>query len=143
MSFSFAIASTWVQIDDNNYIDKDSIHFYINDHGTLEYDKKIFWTKSTEKRDFYKDIEKNTKKQVSYDLAQNIVNYLNRTIAVKSSVLYATDGSSILSTTYRDYELEWHSIIPGSNGELWAELVSKPRILKRIYKYQINDLQKN
>lgn len=33
-------ARTWVQIDDNNFIDKDSIKTYINDKGEYDFNKK-------------------------------------------------------------------------------------------------------
>lgn len=140
ITFDYAIASTWIQIDDTEYIDKDSIRTYINDFGGIEYNKRVFWTKSSKKEGSYKDIEKDTKKKVSYSLVQSIIDYSNETIAIKSIALYAIDGSSLISNTYKDFELNWHSIIPNSNGELLARLVSKPRALKRMYKYQINNL---
>lgn len=125
IAFNSAIASTWVQIDNDNYIDKDSIKTYTNDHGTVEYNKKIFWLKCIKRKDFYEKIEKITKKKISYDLAQYIVDYANKTITVKSNIIYSTDGNPIINRTYRDYDLVWYAISPSSSGELWAELAKK------------------
>ncbi len=49
---------------------------------------------------------------------------------------YNNDGKPISSYSYKDYQLKYDSIAPNSNAELWAKLVKKPRILKKIYKWQ-------
>lgn len=128
-------ARTWVQVDDNNYIDKDSIKVYVNDNGTYDYNKRIFWTKYVG-NEIYKDIEKLNNKKVSYGLAQNIIDYQKQSIATKAGATYDKNGQVISSYDFEDFQLKWGSIIPNSNAEYWAELVKKPRILKRMYKFQ-------
>lgn len=130
-------ARTWVQVDDYNYIDKDSIKFYVNDYGTYDYNKRVFWTKYAG-NDIYKEIEKLNNKKVSYGLSQYIIDYQKQTIATKAGATYDKEGQIVSSYTYKDFQLEWGSIIPNSNAEFWAELVKKPRILKRMYKFQQN-----
>ena len=45
-SFLRTYATTWVQIDENHYIDKDSIKYYTNENGIYDFNKKTFWIKS-------------------------------------------------------------------------------------------------
>lgn len=77
-------------------------------------------------------------KKVSYGLSQYIIDYQKQAIATKAGTTYDKDGQVVSSYTYKDFQLEWGSIIPNSNAEFWAELVKKPRILKRMYKFQQN-----
>ena len=130
-------AMSWVQIDDNNYIDKDNIKIYKDDYGVYNFDKKIFWIKYNGNK-IYKDIEKIKHVKVAYGLSQYIVDYSKRMLAIKSSIVYNKEGQVITSYTYKDCELRWESIVPNSNGELWANLVKRPKTLKRIYKFQLS-----
>ena len=130
-------ARTWVQVDDYNYIDKDSIKVYVNDYGTYDYNKRVFWIKYAG-NDIYKEIEKLNNKKVSYGLSQYIIDYQKQTIATKAGASYDKEGQIVSSYTYKDFQLEWGSIIPNSNAEFWAELVKKPKILRRMYKFQQN-----
>lgn len=132
------IAVSWVQIDDNNYIDKDSVQIYKNDSGGYDFNKKIFWVKYNGNK-IYKDIEKIKNVKVEYGLSQYIVDYSKHMMSIKSGLTYDKYNHVITSYTYCDYELRWESIVPNSNGELWADLVKKPRILKRIYKAQCSE----
>ncbi len=135
LTITSCIAASWVQLDDYNCIDKDSIKFYTNDYGNTNYNKRIFWIKNVG-NEKYKDIEKMTKSKIEYGLAQYIVNYSNNTIATKSGMTYDKNGKIISSYSYRDFELKYESIAPNSNAEMWADLAKKPRALKRAYKYQ-------
>lgn len=128
-------ARTWIQVDDYNYIDKDSIKVYINDYGTYDYNKRIFWTKYVG-NEIYKDIEKLNNKKVSYGMSQYIIDYQKQSIATKAGATYDKDGQIISSYTYKDFQLEWGAIIPNSNAEFWSELINKPSILRKMYKIQ-------
>lgn len=128
-------ATTWVQLDDNNYIDKDSIKIYIDNHGYMNYNKRVFWTKY-EGNGIYKDLEKATNSKIEYGLAQFIIDYSNNTMALKAGMAYDKYGKPVSSYSYQDFQLNYESIAPNSNAELWAELVKKPRLLKRMYKWQ-------
>lgn len=132
-------ATSWVRLDDNNFIDKDSIKFYVDDYGNINYNKRIFWTKC-EGNGIYKDLEKLTNSKIEYGLAQFIIDYSNNTMALKAVMTYDKDGKPVSSYSYQDFQLEYNSIAPNSNAELWAELVKKPRNLKKMYKWQQSQL---
>lgn len=133
--FIQANATTWVQVDDNDYIDKDSIHYYIDDNKAYDFDKKIFWLKSTA-NSAYPDLEVVIKKKISYGLSQYIIDFSNDSIAIKSGAIYDDNGKVLTSYNYRDYELDWHSIIPSSKASYFADFVKHPRKLQKIYKMQ-------
>ena len=78
--------------------------------------------------------------KIEYVLFQHITDYSNNTTAIKSGVAYDKDGTSIASFSYADVQLEYHSIAPNSSAEIWAELVKKPRALKKMYKWQQSQL---
>lgn len=133
-------AASWVQVDDNNYIDKDSVKLYVDDRGYMNYNKRVFWTKY-QGNGIYKELEKTTNSKIEYGLSQYIVDYTNNTIAIKAGMTYDKEGKPITSYSYQDFQLEYRSIAPNSNAELWAELVRKPRLLKRAYKWQQSQTQ--
>lgn len=134
-SFMQANATAWVQVDDNDYIDKDSIHYYIDDNKAYDFDKKIFWLKTTDKS-AYQDLEVVIKKKISYGLYQNIIDFSNNSIAIKSGAIYDSNGKVLTSYNYRDCKLDWHSIIPDSKASYFADFVKSPRKLQKIYKMQ-------
>ena len=127
-------AASWVRLDDNNFIDKDSIKFYVDNYGNVNYNKRIFWTKY-EGNNIYKDVEKVTNRKIEYGLAQFIIDYSNNTMATKAGMTYDKDGKPVSSYSYQDFQLKYDAIAPNSNAELWAELVKKPRELKKMYKW--------
>ena len=129
-------AATWVQLDDDNFIDKDSIKRYANDRSELQLNKKIVWMKLLNTNNVYEPFEKDYKKKVAFSLSQLIFDLSRNQIATKSITLYDQNGASIYSHTSRDYELKWEAIIPNSKGEYWAYLIKKPSLLKKMYKYQ-------
>ena len=128
-------ATSWVQLDDNNFIDKDSIKFYVDSNGNINYNKRIFWIKDNGNGG-YGEIEKITGSKIEYGMTQYIIDYSNNTIALKTGATYDKDGKPISSYSYQDSRLKYNSIIPNSNAEFWAELVNKPRKLKNMYKWQ-------
>lgn len=130
-------ATAWVQVSDNEYIDKDSIEYYINDQSETKFDKKTYWVKRFYSEDSFKDIEKITKKKVAYCLIQEVLDMTQKRYAIKSIVVYDKDGNSIYPIMYKDYQLEWNTIIPDSYGELRYNLIRKPRLLKKMYKIQL------
>lgn len=129
-------ATAWVQVSDYEYIDKDSIEYYVDDYSSTKFDKKTYWIKKIYSEDFFKDIEKITKKKVSYCLIKEVIDITQKRYAIKAIVIYDKDGNSIYTITYKDYELEWNTIIPDSYGELRYNLVRKPKLLKKLYKEQ-------
>ena len=135
-SFLRTYAATWVQIDENSYIDKDSIKNYTNDRGVYDFNKKTFWIKSVG-NDIYKNSRVEFADEIAYDLTLNVINYSNNTIALKSVIIYDEEGISLNSYTFEDYQLEWNVIVPNSNSEYWAELVKKPSLVNKLYKNQI------
>ena len=134
-------ATSWVQISEYDFIDKDSIKVYVDDHGNINYNKRVFWTKY-EGNGIYKDLEKLTNSKIEYGLAQHIIDYSNNTMALKAGMTYDKDGKPVSSYSYQDFQLKYNSIAPNSNAELWAELVKKPRNLKKMYKWQQSQLSK-
>lgn len=137
-SFLRTYAATWVQIDENHYIDKDSIKYYTNENGIYDFNKKTFWIKSVG-NDIYKNSRVEFADEIAYDLTLNVINYSNNTIALKSVIIYDEEGISLNSYTFEDYQLEWNVIVPNSNSEYWAELVKKPSLVNKLYKSQILD----
>lgn len=139
VAFTSCYAASWVRLDDNNFIDKDSIKFYVDDYGNVNYNKRIFWTKY-EGNGIYKDLEKVTNSKIEYGLAQFIIDYSNNTMATKAGMTYDKDGKPVSSYSYQDFQLKYDAIAPNSNAELWAELIKKPRVLKKMYKWQQSQL---
>lgn len=131
-------ASSWVKVGEWQYIDKDNIKYYVNDYGTIDYQKKTFWRKDTDtNQDYMINIEKICNKKIGYIVTQEIIDYQKKQIASKSIIIYDENSNVITSFNNRDFQLEWHSIVPDSVGEIWYELVKSPRKLKKIYKEQV------
>ncbi len=117
------LASNWEQIEDNIYIDKDSIR-------TCPYQRHYkdncfcFWLKNTKIDQNGMSInEKNN--QPSYSLDYFIINTIQKQIAVKSSNIYDKHGNILHNETYEDYSLEWFDIAPDSTAELYYNIVNK------------------
>ena len=70
------------------------------------------------------------------DGKEYIIDYSNNTIAVKAGMTYDKEGKPVSSYSYKDFELVYQAIAPSSNAELWAELIKKPRLLNKTYKWQ-------
>ena len=134
-SFLRTYAATWVQIDENHYIDKDSIKNYTNDSGDYDFNKKTFWLKYVG-NDIYKNSNIEQADEIFYGLTLYVINYSNNTIALKSGTLYNEEGKTLTSYTFKDFQLDWHVIVPNSNSEYWAELVKKPSLVNKLYKNQ-------
>ena len=92
-------SATWVQIDVNYCIDKDSIQSYVNDNGDVEDNKSVFWLKDN-KPENYKDIENRYKKPLSYALSQIIIDYSKNTVALKSNIIYDKSNEIITKNTF-------------------------------------------
>ena len=137
-SFLRTYATTWVQIDENHYIDKDSIKYYTNENGIYDFNKKTFWIKSVG-NDIYKNSRIEFSDEIAYGLALYIINYSNNTITAKSGTIYNEEGKPLNSYTLKDFQLDWQVIVPNSNSEYWAELVDKPSLVSKLYKSQILD----
>lgn len=131
-------ATTWIKIDDNEYIDKDNISYYVNDNSQMNFNTKIFWYKyDNNNSKLFKDLEKDAKRKISYALFQYIIDTNQKKIATKSLIFYDKQGDSVLNHTYKDFELDWDTIVPNSKADLWYELVKKPKYLKKLYKLQL------
>ena len=135
ITVTLCFGASWVQVDDNNFIDKDSIKIYVDNYGYMNHNKRVFWTKY-EGNDIYKDLEKATNKKIEDGLSQYIIDYSNNTIAVKAGMTYDKEGKPDTSYSYKYFELWYQAIAPSINAELWAELIKKPRLLNKTYKWQ-------
>lgn len=132
-----AYSTTWVQIQDKNYFDKDSLDYYITDGNYIQYNQKTFWVKYlNDNSQMFKKFEKLHKTKIWYSLDKYIINFSNKTLAIKSYALYDLKGEVISSYTLPDYSLEWNSIVPNSYGEMLYELAKHPRYLRKMYKWQ-------
>lgn len=69
-------------------------------------------------------------------LNQWIIDLSQKKLALKSSITYDKNGNVLTNSTYGDCQLEWSPIVPNSNAEFWLELIKKPRLLKKMYKMQ-------
>lgn len=132
-----AYATAWVQVGDYEYIDKDSIEYYVDDYGKVQYDKKIYWMKTINNNNLYENVEKMLNGKIVYCKTQWIIDTTKKSLVVKSDSCYDENGSVLASYSFKDYELDWKPIVPESKGELWFELVKKPRYLKKMYKMQL------
>ena len=56
---------------------------------------------------------------------QYLVNCDNKTIALKHVVHYDSELNSLDSMQYDDMKLDWQTIIPDSQGDMWYMLVCK------------------
>ena len=70
---------------------------------------------------------------------QWIIDTNKKSLVLKSGISYDKNGNIITNYSFRDYELNWDSIVPESKGEFWYELVRKPKYLKRMYKMQLTE----
>ena len=132
-------AATWVQVSDYVYIDKDSIGYYIDDNGKEDTCKKTFWRKEINHDNLYKDVEQILKKEISYQLNQEIIDTTKKRWTAKSRMLYDKNGSVVFRTIYKDFELEWNPVVPESNGEFYFELVREPELLETLYKMKLQE----
>lgn len=134
-----SFAATWVQVGDYEYIDKDSIKYYVDDRGELQFDKKMFWMKTINHDSLYEKQEKMLNKKIMYCKNQWIIDTNKKSLVLKSGISYDKNGNIVANYSFRDYELNWDSIVPESKGEFWYELVRKPKYLKRMYKMQLTE----
>ena len=132
-------ATSWVQIDEHYFIDKDSIKIYVDEHGYKNYNKRIFWTKH-EGDIISKENEKKDDIKIEFSLSQDVIDFSNNTIAIKTITDYDKEGNVVLRISKQDYQLEYHSILPDSRGAAFAKLVKNPRLLKKMYKWQQSQL---
>lgn len=133
-----SFATTWVQVGKSDYIDKDSVKYYVNDRGEVQFEKKTCWMKAfNDGSDYFKQIQDGLDKKISYVISQRIIDTNKKAITTKSIIYYDEQKNSIFSHTSGDYELTWSPVVPNSNGELWFELIKKPRYLTKMYKYQL------
>lgn len=132
-----AYSTTWVQIQEKSYFDKDSLSYYVADDNYLQYNQKTFWVKSlNDGSQYFKELEKLDKTKIWYNLTKYIINFNNKTLAVKSYASYDLKGELVSLYTASDYQLRWHSIVPNSYGELLYDFAKHPKYLRRIYKQQ-------
>ena len=61
-------------------------------------------------------------------------------MATKAGMTYDKDGKPVSSFSQQELQLKYDAIAPNSNAELWAELIKKPRVLKKMYKWQQSQL---
>ena len=135
---STTFASSWVQIDDLNYIDKDSITIYTDNSVFQQSKMKTCYMKRLNDDGLYKDTEKVLNKKISYSITQWVFDFSRNMLVTKSITQYDKNGNSVDSYTYKRFELNWNTIIPDSNAEYWSYLLNHPKELKNMYKKQNN-----
>ena len=132
-----SFATTWVQVGDYEFIDKDSINYYTNDRGEVLYGTKVYWMKTLyHDGEYFKQAQTGIEKKIAYILSQRIIDVNKKAVTTKAIIYFDEQGNTIISYSPEDFELKWSAIVPNSRGELWYELVRKPRYLKKMYKYQ-------
>ena len=132
-----SFATTWVQVGDHEFIDKDNINYYTDDQGNTRFEQKAYWMKTTNRDEVYELVEKRFEKTISYVVTQRIMDTNRKSTTIKSIIYYDEQGYPIMSYAKKDFELTWDAVVPNTNGEFWYELVRKPRHLKKMYKYQL------
>lgn len=129
--FIFAMpvfAANWKQIDEKIYVDFDSIERYTGISNYENSRQYSFWIKSlNDSSSYFAKLEKHTGKKVWYTLSRDIVDCDEKMIANKSIVIYDLKSQVIDSSEEYIYSGSWNSIAPDSIGELYYNLICKPK----------------
>ena len=82
-----SFATTWVQVGKSDYIDKDSVKYYVNDRGEVQFEKKTCWMKAfNDGSDYFKQIQDGLDKKISYVISQRIIDTNKKAITTKSII---------------------------------------------------------
>ena len=123
------LAANWEQVDDKGKMFIDTLSIQEYNYGSRAGQYYSFWMKNLNKNDeVSKKIEKIFKKKYWYSKDKIIINCKDELIAIKSTVYYDLAGEPIPDSSYEHIALDWHSIIPESNGEFWYNIVCSPQI---------------
>lgn len=114
---TFAV-SNWVQIDNNTYIDTNSLRKenYSNSNYNSYY--SIWLKKFNDDSKSFKAIDSYYQSKVWYMLYQHYIDCNNKRTAVKSIIFYDLGGNSLEnSINIKDYNLEFSNVAPGTLAE--------------------------
>ena len=120
LSITPVLASNWVQLSPNEYIDTYSIrkeNYMWSNRGNYY----SLWIKYTNNcSPIFQDYTTGQcNRNIHYSLSQYIVDCENKKIGVKGFAKYNEDGETISSNTLSDYQVVWDNVIPDSKGETW------------------------
>ena len=119
---SCAFAAEWLQIGEKSYLDVSSKSPY---DYRLNFDNdKLYsvWKKSlNDGTNSWKDLEKTIGKKLWYNKALYVINCTKKEIGIKSVVYY--DLKDNVAANHDSLSLDWHSVVPETNGELVYALV--------------------
>lgn len=130
-------ASSWVQVSDYDFIDKDSISYYKDDYGNTQYNIRSCWMKRLNDDGIYKKVEEVLNEKISYTTTLTLFDFERNMIVSKSIINYNKDNVAVHSYTYKPFEMNWDYISPDSKAEYWSYLVKHPKFLKKLYKEQM------
>ena len=134
---NITLANNWQQVDDNHYIDTDSIEYYVDSYGKKDYNKYSFWVQNINNDDkTWKETENSLKKlgekrKPAYTNNRVLIDCRQKTITIKAFATYAEDGKVIDSYEIKDLHLDWKSIVPNSIGEGYYNNTCKANRIKR------------
>ena len=120
-------APNWVQIDNKEYIDTNSIRQenYLGLGYGNYYSLWAKWLNDGSK--FFLDAESYYKTKMWYRLSQYYYDCSNKTFVAKSGVFYDLKGNPIQYTTLEDYNLSFISVVPGTIGDKMYDYVCTGR----------------
>ncbi|MBR2068841.1 MAG: hypothetical protein IJ877_03670 [Candidatus Gastranaerophilales bacterium] len=128
-------ALNWVQINDNLYIDTDTIEYYVDRYGSKDIDKYSFWVQNINSgNEYWKKLENSLKKngekrKPAYTNYRNLIDCKQKVITTKAFITY-TENGEVLDSFDHKYP-EWSSIAPGSYGEYYYNNICKPTKTKK------------
>lgn len=137
ISLQPAISASWVKVDDNLFIDIDSIRVFVDENNNPDLNSRIFWVKFLNNNsNYFKSLENQYHTKISYVLTQYIINTYKNSYTIKSSTYYDAESDVVSTNSNYRYNLEWMDIVPESVGELLLDAVEHKRQLKKLYKQQ-------
>lgn len=120
-------APNWVQIDNNKYIDTNSIrqeNYLGLDYGNY-YSLWVKWL--NDGSNFFLVTENYYKTKIWYSLLQSYVDCKNKRFTSKSYIIYDLKENPVQSTTLNDYNLSFDNIAPGTVGDVMYNYVCTGR----------------
>ena len=117
-----AFAANWVQFDEKQYIDTESI---LNESHSKYYNIYSVWTKSLNNgSEDYKNLEAILKKKIWYTMDKQTLDCDRKTMHHNDTLIYDLQNNAI----YTDQPNSVLSIVPESNGEILYNYVCRPRM---------------
>ena len=129
-------AAKWVQLNDDTFIDLESIKNY-SQYSYPNSEQKIFWIKQNlENSESAKTTKEELNKNLKYGLTQIIIDTNKKILAIKSYVHYDENNERIAGGSLEHFELMWVDIAPETFGDMLYDVITHERQLKKLYKQQ-------